>query len=379
MLPILLLTTTLLAAPPRAAAFPQANGRAVRNAMLVQDGVIYLGGDFTEIGGQSRAGLAAIDLESGKLLPWAPKLEGGGVSALAWKDGLIYAGGDFEAVEGEDQASLAAFSDARSGPAAWVRGWRPEVEGHVADLLAGATILVAGGFDEVNGEERLHLAELRDASGPATLTRFKPAFDARVCSLARDPEGNLIVGGFFRSAAGEPRDLLAKFSPEGRLLPQRIQIEGGRSKEILRLVVDQGRLYVAGVEIAAVGGQPRLNAFCLDARDFGLAPWRCDLDAGAGALSAQGGRVLIGGDFFHINGEARRLALVDGQSGAVDPWDPHPNHNSYAACLWENGFVVSGYWTRLDGAPVAQLARFGGAPRRSPARPAPLLSYLGSR
>lgn len=353
-----------LASAARAAApeLPSVDARAVRNAVLAQDGVLYIGGDFKRVGAERRWGLAAIELASGRLLPWAPRLEQGSCSALAWRDGLIYAGGGFRQAQGRAQAYLAAFSDARSGEARLAEGWAPRLDSPVADVLPGpgGSLFVAGRFGAASGQPRAGLARLRDArSGAGEPLAFSADFDRRVCSLALDPAqpGVLLAGGHFQRVAGQERALLARLDAEsGALLPGSLRVQGGRGQEILRLLVHRGTLYVAGVEIDAVQGQPRRNAFALDPRDFSPRPFRADLDAGAGALSAEGSRILIGGDFKSVNGQPRRAALLDALSGEVLAFDPRPDHNTYAALLLPGLCVLSGYWEHLGGRPAGHLA-----------------------
>ena len=336
------------------AAFPATDTRVVRNAMLASGGVLYIGGDFSQVGGQPRSGIAAIELATGRLLPWAPRLLSPCVSVIVAQGDLIYVGGSFRGVEGQKQSYIAAYRSAGTGAASWVSSWRPQLEGPVADLLPSpeGSLYAAGRFES-------GVVEIEGAPKSGALTSFDPGIDGRVTSLLLDPlnPAALIIGGRFSHAGGAERDLIARIDRKsGRALPQQLAIQGGPSKEILRMISHSGTVYVVGAEIERVAGEPRANAFALDPQSFALKAWRDDLDAGAGALSAWGERVIIGGDFRHVNGLPRRLAAVDSQSGQVLDWDPQPDDNTYAALAMHGAVFVSGYWSHLKGLAAGHFA-----------------------
>jgi hypothetical protein len=305
------------------------------------------------------------------------------VSCLAWKDGIVYVGGSFREVEGQPQRALAAFTDAGEGESRWIHSWRPKCDGRVATLLTlpGGSLAVGGDFEALGGQERFNFGVVEDATGRGDPLATRCDFDKRVTSIVADTSdggGRLIVGGFFSNAGGLSRSLLARIDKDsGAVLPQEALVQGTRGREILRLLVHRNVLYAVGVEINAVNGLERRNAFALDPGSFSLKPWRADLDAGAGALAARGDRVFIGGDFRMVNDSPRRLAAVDAQSGEVLDWDPHPDNNTYAAEAQGGMLVVSGYWKRIAGVEAGGLALFreGGQEDETPAVPL-LLSFF---
>jgi len=76
--------------------------------------LVYAGGDFTSIGGQSRNGLAALDVTSGAAMAWNPGAQTTGsrsVEALAVApDGSLWAGGDFVGFPLIPQSGIARFA-----------------------------------------------------------------------------------------------------------------------------------------------------------------------------------------------------------------------------------------------------------------------------
>jgi hypothetical protein len=75
------------------------DGPLVRS-LAAADGTVYLGGDFTGVGGASRPYLAAFDAASGATRPWSVELDGP-ADALAVGTGVLQVGGRFTRVGAE--------------------------------------------------------------------------------------------------------------------------------------------------------------------------------------------------------------------------------------------------------------------------------------
>jgi hypothetical protein len=86
------------------------NGRVY--SVAVAGNTLYLGGDFSTIGGQPRDGLAALDAASGQATTWNPGALGT-IFSLALGESAVYIGGDFSSVDGLPQASVAAIDTTR--------------------------------------------------------------------------------------------------------------------------------------------------------------------------------------------------------------------------------------------------------------------------
>ncbi len=357
----MLFTAGLGAQVPSAYKLPEADNRISRNAACVADGVLYLGGEFTQMGGQERAHLAAIDLASGALLPWDPGVDGGEVVAILVKDGRVYLGGTFKSVSGKPRPYLAAVGAARAKSAGLLLDWDPASDGPVGALSSGpkGTVFVAGKFSHIGGQDRSRLAQLTDAAhGAARATEFDAKADQRVNTLVWDASlpGQLFVAGFFSHCGGEERGLAATLDAfTGKALPASAGIEGTQGKEVLRAILFRGGYYCVGVEIGHVGGLPRSNAFALDPKGLKALPWKADLNAGAGALTALGDHIYVGGDFLKANGHERRLAAFHWKTGELASWDPLPDNNTYAVAAWMGGVAASGYWKKINGQPSSFL------------------------
>jgi hypothetical protein len=131
----------------------------VRALELSADGnKVFIGGNFTSIGGQPRQNLAAVDATNGAVEPFAPAVTASGqtpwVYALLAEGSKLYVGGAFNIVEGKSRPRLAAFN---LSTGALDSAWRPSVSGiNVRELEfdnARTSIFVAGRFTSLTGSD----------------------------------------------------------------------------------------------------------------------------------------------------------------------------------------------------------------------------------
>jgi hypothetical protein len=108
----------LLPSHPQVVEGPRDQGVEV-TALLASGKTLYVGGGFGRIDDQPRSQLAAFALPSLRLLPWHPRVGSEeifeGITALAASDGALYAAGDFDSVNGVERDAGVAAVDLASG------------------------------------------------------------------------------------------------------------------------------------------------------------------------------------------------------------------------------------------------------------------------
>ena len=92
----------------------QANGRVI--AVAYRGDTLFLGGQFSLVGGQPRNNLAACNAASGAVLGWNPNANGAVRAIKVSNGGRVYVGGDFTSVGGAARSRIASLS-AASGAA----------------------------------------------------------------------------------------------------------------------------------------------------------------------------------------------------------------------------------------------------------------------
>lgn len=225
---------------------------------------VYAAGSFSTVGGQPRAGLAALDGSSGRLLPWRAQgradcyTDWCSMAAtpaavyLAWSDFL-----DSRLVVGKKAFPALAFDAATGAPLPW----HPKPDDSVDALAIGETSAYLGGaFSRVNGAARPYLAGVDLGLGATTSWRPQP--DDEVDALALSGT-TLYVGGRFTHMGRVVRRGLAAFdTTTGALLPWDPGAEGLFDRVTELAVVGQ-TVYVLDsdsrkiVAVDGVSGAPR--------------------------------------------------------------------------------------------------------------------------
>ena len=84
--------------------------------------MLYIGGEFENVGGKARNNLAAVNAEIGTLTTWDPDPDAAVTTLALSPDGaLLFAAGEFSQI-GRAQRDAAMFDTA----AGFVLGWRPD-------------------------------------------------------------------------------------------------------------------------------------------------------------------------------------------------------------------------------------------------------------
>ena len=366
------LAATVLAAPAAQAAVVhatpvptyQTNGRV--NAIVIQNGVIYLGGRFTTVraagsssGGVARNHVAALSLATGQVLPWDPDANGT-VQSLAVGNGRVYLGGSFSSVGGTSRTRLAAV-DAATG--AVVAGFNPRADGLVNSLaLSGNTLYAGGTFLTLGGSPRSYMGAV-DATTGALSSAWAPAANDIVKAVDMATDGSRVyVAGNFTTIDGITRRHVAALDPAtGAGIAS---FSHGLAYGVVDMAVDANGVFIAG---AGGGGNfADLNL------TTGALVWQGGTDGNVQAIAALDGEVYVGGHYDNYCGmqggqhtcttsiTRHKLLAVDEATGALTSWDPHANSTLGVFALTGSGTVLTagGDFTRIGGRAQQGFAEF---------------------
>lgn len=125
---------------------------------------------------------------------------------LVVPDGDIILAGNFSQVNGQPRGGLARIHSDGSLD----ESYSPQIDGtvHSMALQADGRLLLGGAFTEVNGTARLRLARLL-ANGDLD-SSFDPGANGVVWSVSIQPDGGILVGGDFTLVGGVERNRLAR-------------------------------------------------------------------------------------------------------------------------------------------------------------------------
>lgn len=286
-------------------------------AIAVTSGTVYAGGSWDFAGGLSRPSAAGLDRVTGEVTAWNPRPDLP-IDALAVKGDTVYAGGEFSLLgEWTHRAGLAAI-DLSTGR---VKPWNPNPNGGLVTAVAtrGDRVFVSGDFTSIGGDPqpRNNVAALDTLGGLAT--GWNPGANGLVSVFAVTGD-TLYAGGEFSEVGGLPRSHLAAISAtSGEVLGW----DPNADLPVLAMSTGEGVIYVGGL-FDQIGGRPRGGIAAVDAVTGALSPWDPGTDNNTvDALLFSGGKLYVGGGFGMIGGQPRNaIAALDPASGLALPWNP---------------------------------------------------------
>jgi outer membrane protein assembly factor BamB len=343
----------------------QTNGRV--ETVVISGSTAYLGGEFTSVrpsgdalgtGEVARNHAAAINVETGALLPWNPNANTT-VQAIAVSGSTVYLGGMFGTVGGKTHTRLAAVDATTGAPIATFKG---KADAEVMSLAVGATGLYAGGsFTLIDNVVHNHLAEVDLATG-ALVTGWTGSAGAKVNAIALTTDGSrLVVGGTFATLDGVAQREIGAVSPAtGALLGWTTH----PSFPITTLAVDANGVYAAGT--GAGGNVVAFNP------TTGQQLWNGALDGNDQAIAVDGGNVYVGGHFNNYCGTGTgtggcaapvardHLLALNEANGALLPWHPAANGvlGVFALAGGDGTLEAGGDFTKIGGATQQGFAEF---------------------
>ena len=294
------------------------------NALSFQtNGNVVLGGAFTYIDSTLRSRLAELNASGSLDLTFSPSAGNSILATAIQPDGKIIIGGNFTNFKGSGKNYLARMNPDGSLDSAFnSQGTGPQARVGAVALGPDGTILIGGDFTSVNGIACLYVARL--LSDGTVDTNFDVSLsgpDGTVSAIAVQSNRKVIIGGAFGHVAGVSRGAIARLNDNGTL-------------------------------------------------DTAFAP-SSGCDSYVWAVAVQGdGRILAGGRFNNVNGEARSKIARFNSDGTLDSaFDPTAGAGSGASDeiraiqLQPDGkIVVAGKFTTFSSQSRYGVARLYGDP-----------------
>jgi hypothetical protein len=329
------------------AAFTTAS--ALVRALVLSDGTLYAGGEFTSIGGEQRSNIAALDATTGAATAWDAQADDF-VHALALRGNTLYAGGEFTSIGGASRSSLAAL-DAATGAAT---AWDPGSDGLITCLaVSGNTVYAGGWFRNIGGGEKPAGCVALDAVTGA-ITPWDPAYVIGAESVA--VSGDIVyVGALFRNDRMYQYQGIAAYDAVTGAAPLwTTETEG----YVDAIAVTDETVYIGG-RFRVVSWQGRSYLAALDRSNGRLTDFKADASSSVNAFVLGNDTVFVGGAFDSIGGERRNgIAALDASTGVATPWDPklenryeagNPKPNVYAIALEGNTVYATGLFDHAGG------------------------------
>jgi len=198
-------------------------------------------------------------------------------------------------------------------------------------LILGNTVYVAGSFSTARpaGARPRHQTVARknilayDLLTGVLKRRFAPALNGQAFALASSPDGSVLyAGGDFTSVNGAPARHIVALNP--RTGARLTRFRAGANDTVRTIVAGGGKVWFGG-SFTSVNSRVRQRLAAVRASNGSLLPWapRADHRVNALALSPNGDKLVVGGQFTTLNGSRRPgygLGAVDSMSGALRPF-----------------------------------------------------------
>ena len=224
-------------------------------------------------------------------------------------------------------------------------------------VQADGKILIAGDVTTLspNGGPPVSCGHLARLNPDGTVdAAFNPNANGIVSTVAIQPDGKILAGGFFSFIGGKPRSCIARLDPitgaaDPSFNPNATNVTNtypNYAPQVYKIVVQpDGNILVGGM-FNNIGGKPR-NGMARLKPNNGMAD-TFDPDMGAGSVNAitlqADGKVLAGGWFGSVSGQTRYgLARLDPISGFPDSLTgPQVTNVVNAIVVQPDGMIVVG-------------------------------------
>lgn len=323
--------------------FPDVDGEV--DALVVQDGTLYVGGMFRAIGDVSRNSLGAVGANGVVIETFKPE-PNGEVAALATADSTLYVGGSFTGLGGTPRNGLAAL-DAQGR----LLSWNPDTSGTMRALVvSGSIVYVGGDFTTPDGVIHPYLAAIGADGAVDQAFEWGAGVPGSVHALGVSQDGTVYAGGDFAA------HLLAFHAGEAGLASSApIPWDPAIDAPVRAILVRGNTLYVGGDFQSVAGTQhPGLAQFSLSAANRPVLAASAIADGGVYAIAASEFGAYAGGRFAHLSeGDATQFKPRShlGEIGIpLREWTAQPADRVNALALSGDTLYAGGRFRSIAGA-----------------------------
>ncbi|MFN4082717.1 MAG: T9SS type A sorting domain-containing protein [Bacteroidia bacterium] len=228
-------------------------------------------------------------------------------------------------------------------------------------VLTNGTFYIGGGFDTVSGFTRKHLARMQSNGLLDTVFNTSNGSNGDITGMLVQPNGKILIGGWFNSYSGFPRSKIARVNSDGSLDTDFIVGDGANSDVNTFAVQSDGKIIIGGF-FNVYNGVNRENIARLNENgsldnsfDIGIGFTQGVLNyvvrVSAFAINSSG-NIYVGGDFIRYNGFNKSCLLRLNTNGSFDgefnPYNGTDGFVNQVALLPDNNYLIAGNFTAYN-------------------------------
>lgn len=282
-------------------------------------------------------------------------------------DGKIIIGGDFDSYNGKARNDIARINvdgtlDTFFNPGTGIEVG-PGNEVWATAIQSDGKIIIAGQFSSYNGTTRNNIVRINeDGSVDPTFNSVIGA-SSGIRSVSIQPDGKIIIGGYFTSYNGTNRNHIARINTDGSL---DLSFNPGTGTDhwiMTTTLQGDGKIIIAGA-FQSFNGNLRRRIARINADgsfDSSFSP-------GTGASSniytcivQSDGKIIIGGDFHYFNDNNIKYIARLNSDGSLDfSFNPGTalNNNIITSTIQSDGkILIGGNFTSYNGTSRSKIAR----------------------
>jgi uncharacterized delta-60 repeat protein len=357
----------------------------VNCAAMQPDGKLVIGGSFTTINSQPRNYIARFNadgtLESTNTFNAGTGPNGQILNVAIQSDGKILVCGYFNSVNGQTRNGIARLnpngtvestSTFNPGTGATLGGGPAYVYSFA--IQSDGKIVVGGFFTEFGGQSRNYIARLNGDGTVESTSTFSPGTGANntVYCVALQPDGKILLVGFFNAVNGLARNAIARLNSNGTVESTGTFNTGtgfaltGSSPLVFSLAIQPDGKILVGGQYSSFNGQSRNCLARLNADgtlDSGFAP-NGAVPVNSSSISSMAlqtdGKILIGGGFTSFNGQSRNNLVRLNSDGTLESSFNSTGANNQVSGLQiqsDGRILAGGYFTSISGQIRSNFAR----------------------
>jgi uncharacterized delta-60 repeat protein len=354
-----------------------ADNDSVNTIAIQADGKVLIGGFFTSYNGVGRNRLARLNADGSldtSFLNTGTGANSGVLTIAHQPDGKVLIGGEFTSYNGTARNRVARLNADGSVDTSFLNsGMGANDSVNIIALQPDGKVLIGGFFTSYNGVGRNRIARLNlDGSLDTTFLNTATAADNdSVNTIALQPDGKILIGGVFTSYNGVGRNRVARLNADGSVDTSFLNTGTGANNTVFAIAVQpDGKILIGGF-FTSYNGTTRNSIARLNA-DGSLDT--SFLNTGTGANSGvltiahqPDGKVLIGGGFMTYNGVGRNRVARLNADGSVDTsFNPGTGANSGVLTIAlqpDSKVLIGGVFTSVDTYTRDRIARLENTPK----------------